>query len=235
MVFIRCTDTSRWLRSNRGFRGRLPEPAAPLSKCWMLHVHTARSHGDSTVTAEPGLGIRRMQSYRRRSVCTVARAVSPAPSTSPRLGDEYGWAVVWGPAARAAGVPRVGTRPGGCASVGCTVGSEASLLVGRGIESLLESRRRAAWGHTQIWAPGGRDGVWTLWRGKAGAGAGRVCVGSLACSGIWHHCAASLSCVRPSGPFTLAENNRLSAPGRGRGGGAPPTLKLAKHSTRRCG
>jgi hypothetical protein len=38
-----------------------------------------------------------MQSCRRRSVCTVARAVSPAPSTSPRLGDEYGWAVVWGP------------------------------------------------------------------------------------------------------------------------------------------
>lgn len=63
-------------------------------------MHTARSHGDSTVTAEPGVGIRRMQSYRRRSVCTVARAVSPAPSTSPRLGDEYGWAVVWGPGRR---------------------------------------------------------------------------------------------------------------------------------------
>jgi hypothetical protein len=176
-----------------------------------------------------------MQSYRRRSVCTVARAVCPAPSTSPRLGDEYGWAVVWGPgrwgaAGRDSEVVPVWAAPWAVRHL-CW-----SAVVLKVLSNLAAGLRGGTLSHTQIWAPGERDGVWTLWRGKAGAGAGRVCVGSLACSGIWHHCAASLSCVRPSGPFTLArrqqgwgENNRLPAPGRGRGGGTPPTLELAKH------
>jgi hypothetical protein len=88
--------------------------------------------------------------------------------------------------------------------VGCTVGSEASLLVGRGIESPLESRRRAAWGHTvahtDMGSRGKGRGVDSV-EGEGGRGRGACVCGIVGMFGyLAPLCRQSVLCA-PIGPI----------------------------------